>query len=694
LGLRRFRQLSMPPHSHPSYRPDIDGLRAIAVLAVVGFHAAPHLVPGGFVGVDVFFVISGYLISRIIYSALAQDGFSFADFYARRVRRIFPALALVLAASLLFGWFCLLGDEYETLGRETAAGVAFAANLLLWQESGYFDSAAALKPLLHLWSLGVEEQFYLVWPVIVVIAHRYRLNLLRIAALLATISLALNLLQTSSQPSTAFYLPHSRFWEFLCGAILAYTAYPKHNIVPTVSVGTQPGTLRVPSRRSDFQRIIPKPKKAVRQNIQSAGGFLLLTAAIALFNQDMAFPGWRALLPTLGTTLLIWAGPHAWLNRKLLANHSVVFIGLISYPLYLWHWPLLSFARMIGFGKLGSGVKVACVAAAFLLAWLTYKFVERPLRTRRAGRYKAAFAVPPLAAALAIIGGLGIAIAGNAGIPSRFPEVVRSLANYQYDNAPVYRMGRCFLDADQQDPPIFQEECLDKTSEPLVFLWGDSHAAHLYAGIHALQQDYAFSLAQYTSSGCPPILGAVIPSRPACTGINQMLLEKIAQLKPDTLVMAANWPSYYEGKPKAKVSLDMLRQTIASIQSLGVKHILLIGTVPQWDYPLPKTLFNAYRANKFATIPTRLRFSLKSAGSGIDPKLAELAGTMGIAYFSPKSVLCDAEGCLTTTDGTVENLTAFDYAHLTEAGAVFLLQNSRQAIFPHIMKRNDAGSHP
>lgn len=658
MGLPFFRRLSMPPHTHPSYRSDIDGLRAIAVLAVVAFHAAPHLLPGGFVGVDIFFVISGYLISRIIYSALAQDGFSFADFYARRVRRIFPALALVLSASLLFGWFCLLGDEYETLGKETAAGVAFAANVLFWRESGYFDSASALKPLLHLWSLGVEEQFYLVWPVVVVAAHKYRLNLLRIALVLATASLLISLVQTGSQASTAFYLPHARFWEFLCGAILAYT-----------------------------------PKKAILQNIQSAGGLLLLITAMALFDQDMPFPGWRALLPTVGTTLLIWAGPHAWINRKLLANHSVVFIGLISYPLYLWHWPLLAFARMIGFGKLGSGVKAACVAAAFILAWLTYKFVERPLRTRRAGQYKIRFAVLPLTISLAGIGLLGMLVAAYAGVPSRFPEVVRSLANYQYDHAPAYRMGRCFLDFDQQNPPVFHDECLDKGSEPLVFLWGDSHAAHLYSGIHALQQNYVFRVAQYTSSGCPPILGALIPSRPACTGINQMLLEKIAQLKPDTLMLAANWPYYYEGHPKARVDLPMLRHTVQQIQALGVKHILLVGTVPQWDYPLPKALFNAFRVNGSSSIPTRMQFSLKNSGNRIDPQLAALAAETGIAYFSPKSVLCNADGCLTTTDGSVENLTAFDYGHLTQAGAAYLLKYPWPVLFPHLLKRN-AEPHP
>ena len=214
---------------HPTYRADIDGLRALAVIAVIGFHAFPQAVPGGFIGVDLFFVISGFLISTILYENLIAHSFSFTDFYARRIRRIFPALMVVLASAYAIGWFVLLPDEYAQLGKHIAGGAGFIENFLLWHESGYFDNAAETKPLLHLWSLGIEEQFYIVWPILLWLAYRARLNLLSLTILIGGASFILNLwgTQVSPNPVATFYSPQTRFWELLMGAVLAYTTlYP------------------------------------------------------------------------------------------------------------------------------------------------------------------------------------------------------------------------------------------------------------------------------------------------------------------------------------------------------------------------------------------------------------------------------------------------------------------------------------
>ena len=301
-----------------AYRADVDGLRAIAVLAVVGFHASPETIPGGFIGVDVFFVISGFLISSLIVKRLNDGNFSFLEFYARRVRRIFPALTIVLLAILTLGWFTLLPTEFLSLGKHTMAAAAFAANILNYFEAGYFDAPASSKPLLHIWSLGVEEQFYFVFPALLLLAWRFRATT-KVFALLGIASFALNIALVRNHPSFTFYLPFTRFWEFIAGALFAFSGLQNGKAVrPVLSAVSAP-------QYRDF----------------CAGTGMLLIAAGLVFASEASFPGWWALLPVVGSFFIIGAGPQAWLNRHVLAKPGPVFIGLISYPLYLWHWPLL-----------------------------------------------------------------------------------------------------------------------------------------------------------------------------------------------------------------------------------------------------------------------------------------------------------------------------------------------------------------
>ena len=294
----------MNPQIHPKYRPDIDGLRAIAILSVVLFHAFPEIVHGGFIGVDVFFVISGYLISSIIYSNLQNHSFSFKDFYMRRVRRIFPALLTILVSSYIFGWFFLTPREYETLNQQIAGGAGFISNYIFWRQSGYFDIAADKKPLLHLWSLAVEEQFYIFWPLLLWIFWRLRANLLFITVGLAVASFCLNLYKIDPDPVGDFYSPQTRFWELLVGAIAAY-----------VNLHSQARSFRASQAVANAQSII---------------GFVLICTSTLFFNKALAFPGWWALLPVLGSVMLIAAGPNGIVNRTLLQTVPMVWIGLIS----------------------------------------------------------------------------------------------------------------------------------------------------------------------------------------------------------------------------------------------------------------------------------------------------------------------------------------------------------------------------
>jgi peptidoglycan/LPS O-acetylase OafA/YrhL len=361
----------------PEYRADIDGLRAVAVVLVVAFHAFPAAVTGGFIGVDVFFVISGYLITGLILSDLRSSSFTFAGFYARRARRILPALAVVLAAVLALGWWLgLLPTPYQSLGLHTLAGALFFPNLVSWSEVGYFDVAAEEKPLLHLWSLGVEEQFYLVWPVLLLIlSKRWRWLTVSLSMIVA-VSFVYSLYATAYQPAAAFYSPLSRLWELGVGGILASTNW-----------------------------------RAKNRLLSLLGLALVVGSALAL-QKTSPFPGALALFPVAGAALVIVAG------SPLLAHKWPVSIGLISYPLYLWHWPLLSFAAMSD--QNSTLVRMALVAASVILAALTMALIERPIRF---GRLRPV-GVSVSFTAMTVIAGCAALIWGSSGFLWRYPREI------------------------------------------------------------------------------------------------------------------------------------------------------------------------------------------------------------------------------------------------------------------------------
>ena len=365
--------------SHPKYRPDIDGIRAIAVLAVVAFHAFPSWVNGGFIGVDVFFVISGYLISTIIFENLDRGTFSASEFYARRIKRIFPALILVLVACLIFGWFALLADEVQQLGKHIAAGAGFISNIVFWNEAGYFDNAADTKPLLHLWSLGIEEQFYIVWPFLLWISWKRKFNLLTITILVTVISFFLNIKGIRQDAVATFYSPQTRFWELLSGSLLAWlTLYKKNEFVI------------IKNKIEGFLASIACREKQsadgkILSNALSFVGLSLLVYGFWRISKESSFPGKWALVPVLGTLLLLMGGSKAWINRTILSNKIAVWFGLISFPLYLWHWPLLSFVRIVESEVPSLNIRIVAVVLSILLAWLTYKLIERPIRFGKHG---------------------------------------------------------------------------------------------------------------------------------------------------------------------------------------------------------------------------------------------------------------------------------------------------------------------
>lgn len=372
------------------YRPDIDGLRALAVLAVVFFHTFPDIKNGGFVGVDIFFVISGYLISGIIFGQLAEHNFSFLDFYGRRIRRIFPALLVVLSSCLALGWYVLLPDEYLELGKNTVAATGFISNFILWRESGYFDIAADIKILLHLWSLGIEEQFYLVWPILLWAAFKLKINWLLLILAIGLSSFVLNIQGIDSELVSTFYSPQTRFWELLIGAMLAYL----------------------------FQGKFAFYSNNYTKHLLSTCGVCFIACSLLFFNKTYAYPAYWGLLPTLGAALLIAAGPAGWFNSLILSSRPIVWIGLISFPLYLWHWPALAFSRILQSQTPTVSIRLSAVFISIVLAWATYYFIERPLRFGAHIRIK----LTGLATCLILVSTIGFLIWNGGGLKFRDPS--------------------------------------------------------------------------------------------------------------------------------------------------------------------------------------------------------------------------------------------------------------------------------
>jgi peptidoglycan/LPS O-acetylase OafA/YrhL len=384
---------------HPNYRPDIDGMRAIAVLAVVANHAFPGRLPGGFIGVDVFFVISGFLISTIIFENLDSGTFTFREFYSRRIRRIFPALIITLVGVLVLGWLLLISEELTQLGKHVAAGAAFLSNFVLQGEAGYFDSSSETKPLLHLWSLGIEEQFYIAWPLILWFAWKRQINLLTITLLLAFASFYLNVQGVKTDPISTFYLPHTRFWELMTGSALAWvTIYLKES-----KLGFRLAIDRL-LNRIVFRNPREPDERTLRNFIAIAGSSLLIFGFL-VFDKSTTYPGISALIPVLGSLLLIYAGPAAWINQKLLSNKILVWFGLISFPLYLWHWPLISFVWIIEGGVPPTVTRALAVLVAIVLAWATKVFIEQPFRF---GKERIRLKVLILCLSLSMIGFTGL----------------------------------------------------------------------------------------------------------------------------------------------------------------------------------------------------------------------------------------------------------------------------------------------
>ena len=598
-----------------SYRPDIDGLRALAVLSVIAFHASSTLLPGGYIGVDIFFVISGFLITSIICRNLDRGRFIFTDFYARRAKRIFPSLMIVLAVTCALGWFVLLSDEYQQLGKHIAAGAGFMSNFALWQESGYFDKAAEYKPLLHLWSLGIEEQFYLLWPPLIVWAWKRRLNILNVACGIVAVSFVINVMLVSLwQSRDAFYLPPTRFWELLAGSALGYAH------------------LFGMKELSRFAQLA---------NIRAAFGLLLLVVAVVVLNGKVLFPGWWALLPTLGTALLIDAGPKAWINRNLLSRKPLVFVGRISYPLYLWHWPLLSFAHILEAGSPSSATISGALVVAFVLAWLTYLLVERPIR---AMPNATALVLVPGLAAFACLGLVIFARGFHPGSERYGLEKIIAASNEKAFPGPHLKSVHGSLGYHWEQ---------GRTSESILFV-GDSNVEQYYPRIDKILTEYPRStkgVLFVTENGCAPIPYMEGFAQRKCSGLVERALSVAQDPRVSAVVIAARWNGYdvFHDPDACEKAFDALETTLSSFRRPDhrVYLILPIPAMTEFD-PFQMVRRGIYRLG-FEVTQTPVRRDLVTQHLGfVTSRLVKIAASAGAAVIDPVDALCGERYCPTT----------------------------------------------
>lgn len=595
----------------PKYRSDIDGLRAIAVFSVVVFHAFPEFIPGGFIGVDIFFVISGYLISTIIFEGLEKGIFSFRNFYSRRIRRIFPALLFVLVSCFIFGWFALLSEEYRLLGKHIVGGTSFVSNFFLWNESGYFDNIADTKPLLHLWSLGIEEQFYIIWPVLLWLAWKRRVNFLTITCLAALVSFAINIVAIYTNPVAAFYSPLSRFWELLIGALLAYFLLYKKALVARWSASS---------------------------DVISFVGLGLFLAGIVLLNKISPFPGWWALLPTLGSALLIFSGPTGWVNRILLSNRLLAWVGLISFPLYLWHWPLLSFAHIIQ-GDASGYLRLALVAISVLLAWLTYKLMEQPIRR---GGEKGGLKTLVLISLMIIFGFVGYSIYQSDGLSFRKNAELKKysgdIGHIDFHKYIVENFYPCVPESLAEQALKWEKftRCAQSKKNPeiQIALIGDSHAEHLFIGIaeNLPEKNVAFYI-----KGSPPY----VENRDFSN-----IFEFVSKSKTiKTVILTMHWPARLgESLPQdSSVEKEMLRTARLFIDS--GKDVYIVDDVPVFPSPPDKCRGKRW----LSTNETSCTMAKKAFDSQLQNYLESINNILNkdkrIKFIELKNYLCDEGEC-------------------------------------------------
>lgn len=629
------------------YRSDVDGLRAIAVVPVVLFHAGMTPFSGGFTGVDVFFVISGFLITSLIVEEIEQGGFSIIRFYERRVRRILPALfTVVLFSSVAASWL-FMPQQFDYFAKSVFATALFVSNVLFWSESGYFDTPASEKPLLHTWSLAVEEQFYILFPLFLFIVHRWlKARWIIWLAPIAALSFGLGVWGVAHKPSATFFLAPTRTWELLLGSLLAVKAFPM-----------------------------------VRQRLwlELAGysGLALIAWGVFRFSAATPFPGANALFPAAGAALVLYSGSSGKTTvGKILSAPPVVFIGLISYSLYLWHWPLLVFAQAWNVYELSAAAKIAIVAVSFPLAAISWRYVELPFR-RRTGGFRQLPLFAGAAAATACLVGFGLLGHASHGWPGRLPRNIQEIAAAASSMNP--RREACESLPGKTLSP--QDSCLYGADvAPAYAVWGDSHADALISMIGGVAARHGQSLKFFYLPGCPPMIGAGhFEHYEFCIrGNDQVLNYLISHPELRTVILISRWSGYLQGynedfgpaerhltdRPLLTDSsgavLDLnqrealfskqMSATVAAVTGAG-KNVVLVYPVPETGYNIPAALAQMAKAGRDPSEFVRPADYYFRRHKFVFDMFGALRPADEIVRIFPHKRLCNATDCIVYADG-------------------------------------------
>ncbi len=642
----------------PKYRADIDGLRAIAVLSVLLFHVGLPQFSGGYVGVDIFFVISGYLITTIIVREIAEDNFSIRTFYERRFRRILPALVVVMLFTLGTGALLLDPANFADLGKSSIATALFSSNILFFFQSGYFDGPAEMKPLLHTWSLAVEEQYYIFFPLLLIfiakLEHKhYRRSLVAITLL----SFIASVVVTEAKPDAAFYLIPTRAWELFVGSLLAI-------------------------------HLIPPWRTQGLRELGGLAGLALLLVAIFLYTPKTPFPGYTALLPVLGSALIIHAGVGGvGMVGRLLSLSPVVFIGLISYSLYLWHWPLIVYTKYYSIHPLSGGQMAAIIAAALLLATLSWRFVERPFRRRQLLATRAQV-LNASGVVILVMCGVGLTLVVEQGFTQRYADKVGD--NYSGIDPEWEQWGKCerriYLMSQGVDLCTMGVQGVSDS----FFYWGDSHARALASAVDLGAKEAGVRGRVATHNACPPLLGIERPKQMFCERFNQRVITYLtAHPELKTIVFGVRWSlsatgeryKYESGRgvelmdlehPEQGVqpNIEMVelgfKRTLALLHSLG-RQVVVVAPLPEVGYEVPAVYYSAQLSGRDADAliaPTRAEYAARAGG--VRALLERLAESEGFRLIDPIPYLCDAERCPVSHAG---HLLYRDDDHLSTYGA-------------------------
>lgn len=631
------------------YRPEIDGLRALAVIAVVLYHAGFGCT-GGYIGVDVFFVISGYLITSLIWKDLETGKFTFAHFWERRARRIVPALVVTTIAVLVAGWFILLPSDFASLGRATASQAVFAANIHYWQDSGYFAGIAEEKPLLHTWSLAVEEQFYLIVPFLFWAAYRFvrlrsRTAILSLLAAAGLFSFAVAVYGVAKHPQASFYLLPTRAWELLLGAFVAFSSVDNRLL-----------------------------KLRWLREAGSLVGLALVLVSTWFYTITTPFPGIAALVPCVGTALLIWTNGRRdatvpTVIGRMFTWKPLVFVGLISYSLYLWHWPFFAYARYMAIEPLPVATRLILVVAGFALAVLSWRFVETPFREKQIAKGNTVFRYAGAGLVAVLAGGL-IAMGGR-GFPDRYPIAAQRFEAARAEGAAVYSLSEAQVRAGDLVPMGVKDE----SARPAVLIWGDSHAMSAMPAFDAYLKSVGLRGVAATHPSTAPIVGWHIVARHGlgakADAFNKAVIDYVKRNRVQHVVMAGFWTGYttdigdgYGAFAKAMVD------TVRLVREAGAQPWILVN-VPKHPFDVPKTMSRSivggFDVTSYLAKPDR-----SDPYGGIRPETLREVERAGGRVMDPRPLFVTAPGEPYRVEKD-EVVLYRDEHHLTPAGSKLML---------------------